>query len=109
MDYSAIIDSAINYEDRKASDLKNTIIKLIKNFELKLSDDLEIALIINTLVVKPTAVSAHNSRDLIIFSGLTNGATIEIVQSISQTNFAIIAVKKEDPQAPAKRIGFKLD
>lgn len=92
-----------------ASELKNTIVKFIKDFESKLNNDLEIALIINSQIIKPIAISAHNDRDLIIFTGTINGAIAQIIQNISQTNFTIIAVAKANPQLPPNRIGFKLD
>lgn len=108
MDYNSITSNYIQ-EYKGASNLKDTIVKFIKTFESNLSDDLEIALIINSQIIKPVAIAAHNNENLIIFDGAINGATARIIQNVSQTNFTIIAVTKDNPQVPPKRIGFRLD
>ncbi|WP_139904460.1 DUF6173 family protein [Clostridium thermarum] len=91
-----------------AVSIKDSIVNSIKMFESKLSDDLEVAIIINSLTIRPTAIAANTEKPLIYFSGTYSGATIQIIQHINQINFALIAVAKENPNQTAKRIGFTL-
>ena len=50
----------------------------------------------------------YQDPDLMYFWGTVNGRPAELIQHMNQLNFLIIAVDKEEPEQPARRIGFVL-
>jgi hypothetical protein len=52
-------------------------------------------------------IGYHNPY-FVIFSGtkLDDGSDVRLVQHVSQINVLLVALKKADPEKPARRIGF---
>lgn len=52
---------------------------------------------------------AYQNPDMLYFYGYINGNETQLIQHISQLNFALMAVKKDEPERPPRRIGFTAD
>lgn len=93
---------------RTSQDVFGDLTKEISKFEaeLKTSDDVAIqavslqgALLINQV--------SYRKPDLLIFSGTTlDGATCRLIQHVSQLNFCLIGMPRQNPELPRRKIGF---
>lgn len=85
------------------------IMESIKDFESELDNEHEIALKLTsfgeTITLAVTDIGYHNPS-IIIFYGYVNGKPAKLIQHISQLSFLMIAVPKNEPDRPARRIGF---
>ena len=50
----------------------------------------------------------YQNPDILYFYGYVNGKTSQLIQHISQLNFLITSVEKEDKSKPPRRIGFSI-
>ena len=79
-------------------------------YEAKLDNDHEIALRLasfgSSTVMVVTSVGYQNP-DMLYFYGFVNGKNAQLIQHVSQLNFLITSVEREDKTKPARRIGFR--
>lgn len=60
------------------------------------------------MIMHVTEMSYQNP-DMLYFYGYINGNQTQLIQHVSQLNFVLMAVKKEEPDRPPRRIGFITD
>ena len=86
------------------------IMEEIAEYEAKLDNDHEIALRLasfgSSTVMVVTSVGYQNP-DMLYFYGFVNGKDAQLIQHVSQLNFLITSVEREDKTKPARRIGFR--
>lgn len=97
--------------DYKLADFQYEIIKCrIREIENTLDNEHEIALQLasfgQSMVLAVTEIDYRNPQ-IMVFTGYVNGQKAELIQHVGQLNFLILVVKKEEPQRPARRIGFR--
>ena len=94
-----------------ASQKFESIVNEIREFESGLDDDHEVGLQLASFGSSMTMIVTdigYQDPDLMYFWGMVNGRPAELIQHMSQLNFLIIAVEKEEPEQPPRRIGFVL-
>ena len=83
------------------------IMEEIAEYEAKLDNDHEIALRLasfgSSTVMVVTSVGYQNP-DMLYFYGFVNGKDAQLIQHVSQLNFLITSVEREDKTKPARRI-----
>lgn len=98
--------------DYKMADWKfEKLIEQIKTFEDELDDDHEVALKLASFgssVVMYVMTIGYQNPDMLYFYGFVEGQPAQLIQHMSQLNFLITSVEKEDKTKPARRIGFAL-
>lgn len=81
----------------------------IKEFQDELDDEHEVALMLTnfgqSIVMNVTSLGYQNPC-LIYYYGDVNGNHCQLIQHVSQISFLLMAVKRSDPNKPARRIGF---
>lgn len=88
------------------------IVEQIRDFEAELDDEHEVALRLasfGTSIVMTVTDIGYQNPDMLYFYGIVNGKGAQLIQHISQLNFLLLAVEKQTPNAPPRRIGFALD
>lgn len=104
----------VNYKDLvrdyKHADYQYEIIcKDIKSFQDELDDDHEVALLLaafgQSVLLKVNGIG-YSNPSIIHFYGYVNGNKAHLIQHVSQLSFLIMAVAKDDPSKPPRRIGF---
>lgn len=96
--------------DNLASEFYRKIKKMILDFDDKLSDTeivgARLASFGQSVVFNITGVG-YSNPSLIIFTGTTEGGDdVTLVQHVTQISFLLVAVKKEEPELPKRKIGF---
>lgn len=109
-DYAASIAESISIRDYDLADWKyEKIMKQIHEFEETLDTEHEIALQLasfgSSITMIVTDISFQNP-DLLYFYGFINGKDAQLIQHMSQLNFLLTSVEREDKSKPARRIGF---
>lgn len=104
-------DFSISLRDYSLADWKyEKIMEEIAAFESTLDNDHEIALRLasfgTSTVIIVTSIGYQNP-DMLYFYGFVGGKKAQLIQHVSQLNFLITAVEREDKSKPARRIGFK--
>ena len=111
------LDNVANFQlseirDYKLADWKyEKIMEEIYNFEQELDDENEIALRLASFGSSITMIVTnigYQNPDILYFYGYVNGKTSQLIQHISQLNFLITSVEKEDKSKPPRRIGFSI-
>lgn len=122
MEYSNIRDSLqkiseeirpVNIRNYNMADWKYEKIKeQISDFQSGLSNDVDVCVALasfgTNLIMQVTDIGYQNP-DMSYFYGYINGNNAQLIQHISQLNFVLMAVKKEEPERPPRRIGFVSD
>lgn len=88
------------------------IMEQIRDFESELDDDHEVALHLasfGTSMVMAVTELGYQNPDMLYFYGKVDGKDAQLIQHINQLNFLLLAVEKQTPNAPPRRIGFALD
>ena len=103
----------INIRNYSLADWKYEKIKeQIEEFQEKLSDDVDVCVALasfgTSMIMQVTDIGYQNP-DLLYFYGYINGNETQLIQHISQLNFVLMAMKKEEPERPPRRIGFVVD
>ena len=84
----------------------------VEAFQQNLSDDIDVCVALasfgSNMVMQVTKMGYQNP-DLLYFYGYINGNEAQLIQHVSQLNFALIAMDKEEPARPPRRIGFLAD
>lgn len=89
-----------------------SIIDAIREFEASLDSDHEVALHLASFgqsILLNVERIENDGSFLLVFRGRIKGQSATLVQSVSQLNFLLMAVPKEDPAGPPRRIGFAAD
>lgn len=85
------------------------IMAQIEEFEENLDEDKEVAVLLasfgGTTLMTVTGIG-YQYPDLVYFYGYVDGKPSQLIQHISQLNFLLTSVDKEDPEKPPRRIGF---
>lgn len=81
----------------------------IEEFQAGLSDDVDVCVALasfgTSMIMQVTDIGYQNP-DMLYFYGYINGNETQLIQHTSQLNFVLMAVKKEEPTRPPRRIGF---
>lgn len=86
--------------------------KCIKNFQDNLDNEHEVGLLLASFgqsVLLNISNIGYSNPCLIHFYGTYNGLETHLIQHISQLNFLLTAVPKQNPDKPAKRISIGFD
>lgn len=82
----------------------------IKNFDNSLDDEYEVGVKLitygNTYQFYLTDIGYHNPYLIYFYGELSDGSPIQLIQHVSQINFVLIKLKKQDPEKPKRKIGF---
>lgn len=88
------------------------ILQSIRDFESNLNDSQEVALKLTnfgqTIIINITSIGYSNPC-LIHYYGYVNESYVELIQHVSQINFLLMAMPKDNPDRPTRRIGFMLE
>lgn len=96
------------YADWKYEKLKEQI----EEFQSGLTDDVDVCVALasfGTSMIMQVADIGYQNPDMLYFYGYINGNETQLIQHVSQLNFVLMAVKKEEPERPPRRIGFVSD
>jgi len=107
-----VIEEDVLPRDYNMADWKyEKLVEQIREFEEILDDDHEVALKLasfgSSVVMSVTDIGYQNP-DILYFYGFVDGKEAQLIQHISQLNFLITFVEREDKSKPARRIGFAL-
>lgn len=84
----------------------------IEEFQSDLTDDVDVCIALasfgTSMIMQVTDIGYQNP-DILYFYGYINGNQTQLIQHVSQMNFVLMAVKKEEPGRPPRRIGFVTD
>lgn len=87
------------------------IMDYIRRFESGLDDNHEVAVKLasfgQSVTLNVTKVG-YSNPNLFVFYGFVGDSPATLIQHISQLSFLLLAVKKADPNAPKRKIGFAL-
>ena len=112
LDLSQAIN-AMHVRDYTMADWKyEKLVEQVKEFQSNLSDDVDVCVALasfgTNMIMQVTSISYQNP-DLLYFYGYINGNESQLIQHMSQLNFMLMTMKKEEPERPARRIGFSID
>ncbi len=111
MDFSKYVDTLqqLTRDVTLASNQYEIISEQIKEFQDNLDNEHEIALLLTnfgqSITMSVTRIGFYDPS-LICYYGFVNGKECKLIQHISQISFLLVAVQKEDPDKPPRRIGF---
>ena len=84
----------------------------IEEFQSDLTDDVDVCIALasfgTSMIMQVTDIGYQNP-DMLYFYGYINGNQTQLIQHVSQLNFVLMAIKKEEPERPPRRIGFIVD
>lgn len=88
------------------------ICEQIDDFQNRLDDEHEVALLLTNFgqsIILRVSELGYQNPCLIYYYGYSNDKYCQLIQHISQINFLLMAVPKQDPEKPARRvvIGFR--
>lgn len=92
-----------------ASEACKNIQAVFEAFERSINPDEEIGLALSSFGVQHQIIVERVSAlgvNLIVIRGIENGVSVSLVQHLSQLSFLLIPVKKAQPEAPRRKIGF---
>jgi hypothetical protein len=94
-----------------AKGMHDRIVELINDFEKDLNDEYEAGARLvsfgQSVQFNIVDVGFYNPN-LIMFSGLLDdGSHVQLVQHMSQLSFLLIAMKRQNPEQPRRKIGFR--
>lgn len=95
-----------------ANILYEQLVERIKKFDNSINEDYEIGVKLacygTPFQFYLTGLGYENPY-LIIFKGLLeDGSPIELLQHVSQINFVLIKLRKQEPEKPKRKIGFMI-
>lgn len=94
-----------------ASGFHKQLIKMIAEFENGLDEHHEVGIRLvsfgQNVTLRVEGIGYYNPSLIRFFGSAEGGASMELIQHVSQISFLLMAVKKADPANPPKRIGFK--
>ncbi|WP_103108870.1 DUF6173 family protein [Brevibacillus reuszeri] len=94
-----------------ASGFHKQLIEMIAEFENGLDEHHEVGIRLvsfgQNVTLRVEGIGYYNPSLIRFFGSAEGGASMELIQHVSQISFLLMAVKKADPANPPKRIGFK--
>lgn len=109
--YNDELLSSIQIRDYKLADWKyQKIMEEIYDFEQELDNEHEVALKLasfGTNITMAVTSIGYQNPDMLYFYGYVNGQDAQLIQHVSQLNFLITAIEREDKSKPVRRIGFQ--
>lgn len=84
----------------------------VEAFQAELDDDTDVCVSLasfGTNMVMYVTDIGYQNPDMLYFYGYINGNKTQLIQHMSQLNFVLMAVKKDEPERPARRIGFSIE
>ena len=102
--------SALLLRDYEHADYScEVILNRIKEFENSLDEEHEVAIMLasfgQSITLAVTNIGYSNPSTL-VFYGYVGDQPATLIQHMSQLNFLLLAVKKDSPEKPPRRIGF---
>lgn len=99
-------------EDNYASKFATHLLDQINNFNNLLGDDFEVGISLANFghaIQFPVGAIGFIDPSLIIFYGVIDedGSPCELIQHVSQLNFALTSFKRKDTAQPKNPIGFR--
>lgn len=85
------------------------IIEKINEFEANIPDDMQAGGKFITFGNEAFAIDSvtYQNPNILIFSGTTaEGETVQLIQHTSQLNLLLLAVKRNNPEEPRRKIGY---
>ena len=85
------------------------IVERINEFEANLPDDMQAGGKFITFGSEAFAIESvtYQNPNILIFSGTTaEGETVQLIQHTSQLNLLLLAVKRNNPEEPRRKIGY---
>ena len=112
MNNLSALNNVLSVDSHKyASYSYKVIMERIKEFESELDDEHEVAMQLasfgKSIVLAVTDIGYSNPSTL-VFYGYVDGQYATLIQHMSQLNFLLLSVEKQNPEKPAHRIGFEL-
>ena len=102
----------LKFRDHHLADwIYEKIIEEIHCFEQNLDNDHEIALKLasfGTSITMIVTAIGYQNPDILYFYGFVHGKDTQLIQHVSQLNFLITSIEREDKSKPARRIGFQI-
>lgn len=101
---------SMHFSNPKLADHQYEIVmEEIQAFQNNLDNEHEVGIQLasfgQNIIINVTDIG-YSNPDLFHFYGFVNGNPAELIQHQNQLNFLLMAVKKADPEKPARRIGF---
>jgi len=101
------------YENGYASILYQQIVKEINAFNEKLDNEHEVGLQLvsfgETVRFNIESIGYQNPYLIVFYGHLNDGSPIQLVQHVTQLNFVLIKMARDNPDMPKKAIGFNLE
>lgn len=82
----------------------------IIDFQNDLDEDHEVGVLLASFgssVLMNVTELGYQNPDMLYFYGYVNGNEARLIQHVSQLNFLLMSVEKEDKTQPPRRIGFR--
>ena len=99
-----------SFKEYQYADYQHECIKEeIESFQNGLDDEHEIAIQLASFgqsILMLVSDIGYVNPNLMLFYGTVNGRPSKLIQHVNQLNFMLQAIPKEDPNKPARRIGF---
>ncbi|MFJ7935099.1 DUF6173 family protein [Sporosarcina sp. NPDC096371] len=97
--------------ENDAAAIANQVVAAVNAYNRNLNPNEEVGLMLTsfgqTLTVNITGIGIIGTKLIIIKGFLTNNnAPVELLQHVSQLNFLLVSLKRENPQEVKKHIGF---
>ena len=110
--YTPSCDIAPLLRDHNMADYAHEVVlRRIKDFQDELDDDHEVALQLasfgQSITLAVTSIGYSNPSTL-VFYGYVDDHPATLIQHMTQLNFLLLSVPKQDPGKPPRRIGFEL-
>ena len=106
---NALADPELMRNYNQADYAYEIVMEEIRTFEQSLDDDHEVAIKLTSfgqsITLAVTDIGYANPSTL-FFYGFVGDQKATLIQHMSQLNFLLLAVRKADPEKPARRIGF---
>ncbi|MDR6999640.1 DUF6173 family protein [Neobacillus niacini] len=100
-------------ENNYASEFYRKIIEMINDFEASLNHDEEVGVRLisfgQTVQFHIEDLSYYNPSLIAFIGRLPNGSKVKLIQNVDQISFLLMALPKLNEDAPARRIGFKIE
>lgn len=99
--------------DYKMADYQyEVIMKRIKDFEDELDDEHEVSIQLASFgkdILMNVVNIGYSNPHTLVFHGFINGEKATLLQHLSMLSFLLLAAKKQEPDKPARRIGFSVE
>ncbi|MGG1663115.1 DUF6173 family protein [Brevibacillus sp. NRS-1366] len=103
----------VQADQNLASEFHKRLIEMIAEFEIGLDEHHEVGMRLvsfgQNVTLRVEGIGYCNPSLIRFFGTAEGGASMELIQHVTQISFLLMAVKKADPANPPKRIGFKTE